>query len=156
MVAERLVRLSERLSHPNTVQRAAVARSSSPAAERDRRSLRVQIEEDDDVIEIETGELTDHGIGMTNVLEETDSDRNQQVGFSPGPGKGRGSVAPACRATDDPDIKLNEETKIPNESTDEESVPQTPHGNTGTPGCRKGSGYRPSPYFSTVRSSVPL
>ena len=99
-----------------------MARSTSPASERDRRSLRVQIDEDDDVIEIEAGGTTDHGAGMTNCLR---TEVNQPVGFSPGPGKGRGSVAPACRATDDPDNELNDETKIPNESTDEESVPHT-------------------------------
>ena len=53
MVAERLVRRSVVASYVPTVQRNAMARGSSPAGERDRRSLRVQIEEDDDVIEID-------------------------------------------------------------------------------------------------------
>ena len=132
MVAERLVRRSDKVSYLSTVQRATMARGSSPAGERERRSLRVQIEENDDVIEIETGEVIDHGSGVTNFLEDTDSDRNQPVGFSPGPGKGRGVgrdlVEPACRSTS----KSEDEDKLTNEEADDETAPKTP---TATRAC---------------------
>ena len=63
---------------------------------RDMRSLRAQIDEDDDVIELGVVDQ-DVGVGVAHFLEaETDSDR-------PGPGKGRGSGEPACRSPDDPD-----------------------------------------------------
>ena len=71
MVAERLVRRSEVSSNALAQQRAEMARSSSPDMERDHRSLRFQIEEDDDIIELEGEGTIDYGAGITNFVNET-------------------------------------------------------------------------------------
>ena len=57
-------------------------RGTEGMEDRDRRSLRVQIDEDDDVIELDT----DYGDGVSKFLNDV------PVGFSPGHGKGRGSA----------------------------------------------------------------
>lgn len=89
-----------------------MARSSSPGSERDHRSLRFQIHEDDDVIEIEAGVTSDYGAGVANFLNAND-DGSTPVQFSPGPGKGRGSVALVHRATDDPNTETQNDVKSP-------------------------------------------
>ena len=88
---------------------------------RDPRSLKVQIEEDDDVIELDQ----DVGAGVTKFMD-SDEDASRPGNFPPGPGKGRGSSKPACRLLDDPDEQLNSSDKIPQENVEvEEEVPQT-------------------------------
>ena len=72
------------------------------SADRDSRSLRLQIQEDDDVIELDEG-VVDHGDAVTKCLDESST----LPGCSPGSGKGPGSDTPACRVSDDPDDQLN-------------------------------------------------
>ena len=70
MVAERLPRRSDRQFVIAHSQRAPMARGVG-STDRDRRPLKEQLEQDDDVIVLEPGSATkqDHGSGVTNFLD---------------------------------------------------------------------------------------
>ena len=100
-----------------------MASRGRPFLERDPRSLRVQIEEDDDVIELETD--VDTGAGVTTFYD-SDNETSARTTCYPGPGKGRGSGKLDYRFPDEFDASLyQDDQEIPRGNDDEEVAPQT-------------------------------